>query len=216
MRSFKRIFCSAAIIPALLVLIILPASTAGQDAAVKSPLKVLPPITNTATIDIGIDDMWAAWTTTQGADTWLAPATEINGRPGGVFRAIYNPAATRVIDRGNDGKIIAMEPNKMLVFTWMTPLHMQDLKGNSTVLMVYFHALGPNKTRVDITNFGYGQGPSWQAAYDYNVKGWDRILSALEYRFENGPIDWAGRIKEFKKNGKFSYWRENRQKTIAK
>lgn len=215
MTAFWQLFVSTAL-SVFLCFLALPASSGEHDNAATSLMEVLPPITNTATIGIGVEEMWAAWTTAPGADTWLAPATEIDGRPGGVYRAIYNPAATRVIDRGNDGRIISMEENKMLVLTWMTPLHMDELKGNSTVLLVYFHALGPTKTRVYITNFGYGQGPAWKKAYDYNVKGWDRILSALEYRFEHGPMDWDGRVEELKKTGKISYWREHKKKAAAK
>lgn len=169
------------------------------------------PIRNSATINVPLAQLWAAWTTTQGTQTWLAPAVEIDGRPGGVYRAIYNPQATRVIDRGNDGTIIAMEREKLLTLTWMTPLHMEELKGNSTIVVAHFHALSPTTSRVDIVNTGYGQGPLWEAAYRYNVKGWDRILSALEYRFETGPMDWAGRVKELKETGKISYWREHRR-----
>lgn len=174
------------------------------------------PIKNSATLNVSVRDLWEAWTTNEGAQAWLAPAVEIDGRPGGVYRAIYNTLATRVIDRGNDGKIIAMEQEKLLVITWMTPLHMQELKGNSTVVVVHFHDLGPNRSRVDILNTGYGQGPLWEAAYSYNVKGWDRILSALEYRFDAGPMDWPGRVKELKETGKISYWRENRRNPGSK
>lgn len=186
------------------------AVNAAEDGAAQA---ALPPIKNSATLDVPLSTLWDAWTTTQGTGTWLAPATEIDGRPGGVYRAIYTPTATRVIDRGNDGTVIALQKEAMLTITWMTPLHMQELKGNSTIVIAHFYSLGANKSRVDIVNTGYGQGPLWRQAYDYNVKGWDRILSALEYRFEEGPMDWAGRIEEFKKTGKFSYWREHKNKT---
>jgi uncharacterized protein YndB with AHSA1/START domain len=172
--------------------------------------QTLPVISNSAILNAPIKKVWEAWVTREGMESWLSPAAEIDPRPGGVYRAIYFPAATRPVDRGNDGKIIAMETEKMLSITWMTPIPIAELKGNSTTLVAYFHAIAPDRTRVDIYNFGYGQSESWKRAHDYNVKGWDRILSALEYRFEHGPMDWEKRVTELKETGRISYWRENR------
>lgn len=173
----------------------------------------LKPIINGAIIDAPVADVWEAWTTTQGVTSFMAPGAEIEGHVGGVYRAIFYPQAIRPIDRGNDGRIIAMEQHKFLAFSWMTPLHMEELKGNSTVILVYFFEESPTRTRVDLVNVGYGQSDLWRKAYDYNVKGWDRILSGLEYRFEAGPINWEARIQEFKSGKGISYWREKRRET---
>lgn len=192
-------------------------AAAAQDAASAAAVApsastaVQSAIVNFAIVNAPVKDVWAAWVSSQGVASWLAPAAEVDGRPGGVFRAIYFAQATRPIDRGNDGHIIAMQPEKFLSLTWMTPIHMASLKGNSTVVLVYFTALPADQTRVDLINTGYGDSADWQAAYAYNVKGWDRILSGLEYRFEHGPVDWAARTEEFRKTGSISYWRELKQ-----
>ena len=192
-------------------LMIAPTPLAAETPSSIAPdQKTLPAITNFAVLDAPVRDVWEAWVTREGMESWLSPAAEVEARPGGIYRAIYFPAATRPVDRGNDGKIIAMETEKMLSITWMTPIPITELKGNSTTVVVYFHEVAPDRTRVDIHNFGYGQGEAWKRAYDYNVKGWDRILSALEYRFEHGPMDWESRVTELKETGKISYWRENR------
>lgn len=191
--------------------IIATASLGAETPSDVAPVQnTLPPITNSAILDAPVEEVWEAWVTREGMESWLSPAAEIDPRPGGLYRAIYFPAATRPVDRGNDGKIIAMETEKMLSITWMTPIPIAELKGNSTTLVAYFHAIAPDRTRVDIHNFGYGQSEIWKRAHDYNVKGWDRILSALEYRFEHGPMDWEKRVTELRETGKISYWRENR------
>lgn len=181
------------------------------EAELLAPAATLPPIENSATIDASIDEVWAAWTTSEGVDDWLSPKAEVEPRPRGKFHAIFRPQESDPLDQGSIGEIIAIEQKKTLVLTWMTPLPMKELRGNSTVLVAHFHELAPRKTRIDIINTGYGRGKLWQAARDYNVKGWDRILSALEYRFKAGPINWDARIQEMRDTGTVSYWRENRK-----
>jgi uncharacterized protein YndB with AHSA1/START domain len=193
-------------IVACLLLITSTASVNAQSTSLDPAI-----IKNSAILDAPVDQVWDAWTTTKGLESFLAPAAEVESKPGGVYRAIFYPQRIRPIDRGNDGHIIAMERNQFLSVSWMTPIHMQELKGNSTIVFIYFTQLSPTKTRVDLFNIGYGQGALWREAYDYNVKGWDRILSGLEYRFQNGPIDWQARIAEFKSGKGISYWREKRR-----
>lgn len=169
------------------------------------------PIENSAVINAPINEVWAAWTTPEGVPTFLGFAADVHPQPRGVFRVVFAPEKSTPLERGNDGIVVAVEHQRMLSVTWMTPMHMPNLKGNSTSLVLYFDQIDDGRrTLVRLINSGYGSGPEWQAAYQYNIKGWDRVLSALEYRFETGPIDWTWAMAELKSKGVFPWWREVR------
>lgn len=170
-------------------------------------------IENSAIVDAPIKEVWEAWTTSEGLPTFVGLDAAVEAKPRGVFRIVFQPDGNDPIARGVDGTIIAIEPMKMLSVTWMTPMHMPELTGNSTSLVLYFDEINNGtQTRVRLYNSGYGVGPKWVEAYEYNLKGWDRVLSTLEYRFETGPIDWEWAIKEMKKGAGWPWWRENRRK----
>ncbi len=175
-----------------------------------------PPIRNSAVVEAPLAQAWNAWTTVEGIVAFLGVKADVDLRPGGIYRVAFKTDAPTPREQGNDGRIIALEPMKMLSVTWMTPMHMQELSGNSTTLTLYFTAIdGGKRTQVDLINSGYGLGPRWHEAYDYNVRGWDRVLSVLEYRFETGPVDAQLRIDEMAKYKTMRFWREHKRRVRA-
>lgn len=174
-----------------------------------------PPITNYAIVDAPIEKAWSLWTDASAMPEFMGFDAEIDLRPGGVYRVIFVPTAPTPIERGNDGVIIAMDPMRMLSVTWMTPMHMEELRGNSTSLTLYFTAIdGGKRTQVDLMNTGYGTGKAWRQAYDYNVKGWDRVLSHFQYATNVGPIDWKQRASDLKRDRTLPMWRSHKRAVI--
>lgn len=149
------------------------------------------PINRSVIVDAPISEVWKSWTTSAGVPTFMGLDAEIDLRPRGTFRVLFDRAGTSPIGRGNDGQILAFEPMKMLSITWMTPMFMPELSGESTSIVLRFMPLCKgSKSRVDLVNSGYGSGPKWREAYAYNSKGWVTVLSRLAYRFKYGPINW--------------------------
>ena len=184
-------------------------ATAGPDSVIPASGPVPPPIEVSAIVEAPVEEVWKAWTTSEGIPTFMGFGAEVDARPRGVFRVIFNVDKSALLDRGNDGIIVAIEPMSMLSVLWMTPMNMPNLRGNSTSLMIYFQKIDDGKrTLVRIVNAGYGLGPDWAAAYQYNVRGWDRVLQGLQYRFKTGPIDWKWAMEEFRKTGAFPWWRK--------
>jgi uncharacterized protein YndB with AHSA1/START domain len=149
------------------------------------------PIHRSVVIDAPVAEVWKAWTTSEGVPTFMGLSAEIELRPRGTYRVLFDRAGKSQIERGNDGQILAFEPMEMLSITWMTPMFMPELRGESTSIVLRFMPLcAGSKTRVDLVNSGYGSGPKWREAYAYNTKGWVTVLSRLAYRFKYGPINW--------------------------
>ena len=174
-----------------------------------------PPIVNSVIVEAGIEDAWALWTDPERMPEFMGFDANIEPRAGGAYQVVFVTDADTAIGRGNDGQIIAIEPYRMLSFTWMTPMHMGELTGNSTSVTLYFTPLdGGQRTQVNLINVGYGNSEPWREAYAYNLRGWDRVLAHFQYALEVGPIDWTARAAELRQNGTLPMWREYKRREL--
>lgn len=145
------------------------------------------------TIDVpaSVDAVWDAWTTRAGIVAFMAPDAEIDPRPGGLFEVRFDPLAGPG-DRGaDDMRYLALQPKKMLSYTWNAPPHLPQARQQRTFVIVRFEPLGDRATRVKMHHTGWGDGGEWDQAYAYFDKAWSTVLGNLKKRFETGPIDWT-------------------------
>jgi uncharacterized protein YndB with AHSA1/START domain len=143
------------------------------------------------TVNASVDQVWRAWTTNEGAETFFAPRCAIDARPGGKYKILFDldqPPGTQ----GTEGMtVMAVQPGKMLSFTWNNPPEFPGIRNQRTHVTVSLEAIGPAQTKVVLRHDGWGEGGEWDAAFEYFEAAWKRIvLPRLKYRFEHGPIDW--------------------------
>jgi hypothetical protein len=87
--------------------------------------------------------------------------------------------------------MLAIEPFKMISFTWNAPPEFPDIRKQQTHVIVRFYELADNKAKVTLTQDGWGSGDEWQKVRAYFARAWGEIvLPGLRERFINGPIDW--------------------------
>ncbi len=216
MRS-RRVFCARhVLLLAALVCVnigdaqqpVPPPGSPPASPTLSQPAVLPPPIEASIVADAPLAEVWSAWTTSTGVPTFMGFEARVEAQPRGLFRVTFERARQAPLDRGNDGIVLAVQPMRMLSVSWMTPIHMASLRGNSTNLAIYFDAVdGGQRTLVRIVNTGYGTGPDWAAAHAYNVRGWRNVLAALEYRFRNGPIDWDKAMEDRRRDGKWPWTR---------
>jgi uncharacterized protein YndB with AHSA1/START domain len=143
------------------------------------------------TVPAGLEQVWRAWTTSAEAETFFAPRCAIELRPGGKYEILFDPEA----DPGKQGsegmRVLAVQPRRMISFTWNAPPELPDVRGQMTHVTVLFRALSPDRTQVVLRHDGWGEGGEWDAAFNYFERAWKRVvLPRLKYRFESGPVDW--------------------------
>jgi uncharacterized protein YndB with AHSA1/START domain len=143
------------------------------------------------TVPAGLEPVWRAWTCSEEAETFFAPRCTIDPRPGGKYEMLFDSDAAPG-KHGSEGMtVLAIQPRKMLSFTWNAPPEFPGARGQMTHVTVRFIPLDPDHTRVFLRHDGWGEGGEWDAAFEYFVRAWKRIvLPRLKYRFANGPIDW--------------------------
>ncbi len=142
-------------------------------------------------VDAGVKDVWAAWTTEEGIRSFFAPGCKLDFKANGDYEIHFNPAG-QPGERGAEGtKILAIQPEKMLAFTWNNPPSIPGIRWQYTTVVLRFKALSDNQTRVSLYQSGWGEGAEWDQAFAYFSKAWkDFVLPHLQYRFKVGPIDW--------------------------
>lgn len=143
-------------------------------------------------VDAGAADVWRAWTTAAGIKTFFAPGCNVDLKPMGAYEILFNPGGAAG-ERGAEGCVLlALQPEKMLAFTWNAPPHLPNVRQQFTSVVVRFKALDANRTHVTLRETGWGEGEEWDAAFNYFSKAWQGVVFArLKHRFEHGPIDWA-------------------------
>ena len=68
-----------------------------------------------------VEEVWQAWATAEGAETFFAPRCHIEPRPGGAYEILFEPDAEPG-SRGAEGMMVmALQPPWMLAFTWNQP-----------------------------------------------------------------------------------------------
>lgn len=138
-----------------------------------------------------VSAVWQAWTSSAGISSFFAPEAEVDARPDGAFHIYMDPYGKPGM-KGADGmRILAIEPEKLLSFTWNAPPHLPEARAQRTVVILRFAPEGEG-TRLSLSHLGWGSGGEWPKARAYFEKAWPNVLKNLQTRFETGqPYDWS-------------------------
>jgi uncharacterized protein YndB with AHSA1/START domain len=140
-------------------------------------------------------EAFTAFTTSDGFSSWAVPIAKVEFRVGGYIEASYDPKA-KIGDSGNiKNAIVGYVPDRVLVIrNIQAPAEFADRElFQRTVTIIEFTAIDPRRTRVTITNAGYGTGERFDTLYRHFEWGNAYTLQALKTRFEKGPVDWAAK-----------------------
>lgn len=142
------------------------------------------------TVDAPLAEVWNAWTTSEGAQSFFAPGARIEATPGGPFEIYFSLHEPEGLRGSENCRVHSVVPMKLFAFEWSQPPTIPTLRGVHTVVFLRFEEMGPAQTLVVLTHSGWGVGEEWDKAYAYFDHAWDAVLGNLRYRFEVGPMDW--------------------------
>lgn len=135
-------------------------------------------------VPASLDEVWTAFTTQAGLQSWLWRDARVDLRPGGDWIVQYTPTAT------GGGTIVSLVPRAEVVMRALAPERFPTVRRERTTATFRFEAAGA-ATRVTLLQTGWQIGAEWDAAYDYLAKGNAQLLTQLRERFVSGPIDWS-------------------------
>ncbi|MFN8061328.1 MAG: SRPBCC domain-containing protein [Vicinamibacterales bacterium] len=132
-----------------------------------------------------LDEVWNAFTTQNGLQTWLWKDTRVDLRAGGEWTVVYTPTAT------GGGTIESFVPRTEIVIRALAPEQFPTVRSERTTATFRFEPMGSATTKVTLVQTGWKPGAEWDAAYDYLAKGNAQLLTQLHTRFVSGPYDWS-------------------------
>ena len=157
-------------------------------------------IDKTVDVNASVDDVWDAWTTRAGIVSFFAPDAKIEPRVGGAFEVYIDPEAPPGSRGADDMRFMALQPKRMLSFTWNAPPHLPEARAQRTLVILRLQPVGDKQTRVTLHHVGWGDGGEWDQAYAYFDKAWGGVLANLKKRFDQGPQDWTEWMANLRKS----------------
>lgn len=147
-------------------------------------------IRKAAEVPASVDDVWKAWTTSEGVKTFFAENARVELAINGDYEIYFDASQPEGLKGSEDCKVLSFVPGEMFSFSWNAPPNMPEVRKERTWVVLLFKNLGPKKTRVYLFHLGWQMGEQWQKALQYFSAAWDVVLARLVYRFQYGPLDW--------------------------
>lgn len=138
------------------------------------------------TINASVDEVWAAWTTKAGLQTWMAPIVEVDFRVGGTFQTNYNPQEKIGAPGTIENTIIAYDPKRMLsIKVTKAPAGFPFPNAIKNVwTIIYFSEVSPSSTNVTIVTVGYTDTEESRKMRQFFAAGNAHTLKSLKASLE--------------------------------
>jgi uncharacterized protein YndB with AHSA1/START domain len=138
--------------------------------------------------------LWEAYTTKAGWESWAVPLAEVDFRVGGTIRTNYDKDA----GIGGPGTIthhiLAYEPQRMVVTRFDAPANASWAKmAEGCQVVVRLEPVSPTRTRFVETMVGWGEGPEWDESYTHFKQGNEFTMERLKQKFSK-PGDAEGAL----------------------
>lgn len=130
--------------------------------------------------------VWAAWTTAEGLQSWLAPQADIDLRIGGLMRANYNPKGKLGDADTIENTILAFEPERLLSIRVAKAPDSFPFRSSVSSMwtVMYFQSTGEGNTFLRIVGLGFGPDGESQKMKEYFSQGNAYTLAQLQKRFQ--------------------------------
>ena len=171
-------------------------------AVAASGQPLAPDIVVVKTINAPVAEVWKAWTTSEGIESFFAPkAVKVEPWPGGAFELWFGVNLPEG-SRGCEGcKVHSVRPLDLGAWDMPTRAAAMEMNihgihgaGDSLIyfverredLSIYdvdFKPLPGSRTEVTLRNFGYGDGDDWVKTKAYFQTAWNNVMASLEKRF---------------------------------
>jgi uncharacterized protein YndB with AHSA1/START domain len=137
------------------------------------------------TVDAPVEEVWKAFTTKEGIESWMVPRGEIDLRVGGLMRTNYNREGSFDDPGAIAHRIMSFEPNRMMAFQVVKCPegfeHEQVVKNTWSVLRLT--SAGEGQTHVALAGAGLGEGPEADQMVKFFQAGNEWTLERLRKKF---------------------------------
>lgn len=154
-----------------------------------------PPLRTEIVVDAPIEEVWAAWTTETGLESWLAQSAQVELWPGGRYST---NSSGKISEPGTINlKILAFDPQRVLCFTKTAPADEFPAVGASGGLwaVITLTSLDDAQTLVQQSTLGLREGEEWDQARIFFKQSDRYVLEMLRRRFAGQHTPLIPRIR---------------------
>ena len=168
------------VILTIAALALLPGSSRAQDHT---------RLVHEAVVNAPVDQVWVAFTTSEGLESWMAAHAKIDFKIGGAMKTQYDPKGTIDDAKAIENAILSYEPLRMLSFKVTKAPEAfpfpNAIKNMWTV--VYFMPEGDKATRVREITMGFGSDDESRKMREFFNRANAFTLEKLQKRFAAKP-----------------------------
>ncbi|HSL16778.1 MAG TPA: SRPBCC domain-containing protein [Methylomirabilota bacterium] len=138
------------------------------------------------TIRASLDEVWTAWTTSEGL-TPVSAKSNVELRVGGPYEWFLDLEPDENGLRGGQGsRVLAFLPGEVLAFEWTFPPAIPSLReaGATTQVVIQLDEPADGVVRVRFAQLGWAEGEDWDQGYSYFDKAWDWVLDRMKESLE--------------------------------
>lgn len=156
------------------------------EKALSAQTAALPQVVaHEAIVDASAADVWDAFTTREGIESWMVPHAEIDFRVGGLMLTNYNPQGVIGDDGTIENTIISYDPQRMLSIKATKPPAKFPFKNalKNMWTVIYLEPNGAHHTNVIVRSMGFTNDEESQKMREHFDKGNAWTLKKLQERF---------------------------------
>ena len=146
-------------------------------------------------VEASLDDVWAAFTTKAGQESWMVAHAEIDLQVGGKMLTHYDPKGIIGDPQTIENTILSFDPKRMFSIRATKPPEKfpfkEALKKMWTV--VYFEAAGDRQTKVTVVSQGFGDDDESKQMRGHFNAGNAYTLKKLQQRFATKELQKAAK-----------------------
>lgn len=139
-------------------------------------------------IDASVDEIWGAFTTSQGLQSWVAPLADIDFKVGGKWRAHYDKDGELGDAKTIENTILSYDPKRMISLkaTGFPEGFEFATAAKQTWSIFYFTPVSDKKTKITIVGLGYNDSEQSQMMLAFfkpaNKYSMDQLSAAMKKR----------------------------------
>jgi len=137
------------------------------------------------TVDAPLGEVWKAWATPEGLQSWMAPHARIEMRIGGLMQTNYDKDGTLGDAKTIENVVLSYEPERMLAikvnkapekFPFPTAI-------KAMWSVIYFEPVDGEHTKVRVVSMGFDESEESQKMREFFRQGNAMTLAALQKQF---------------------------------
>ena len=142
-------------------------------------------VVHEAIVNAPVDDVWKAWTTREGMESWMVGKTDFELTVGAIWHTSYDKQSTLDDDRTIHQQVLAYDPGRMLAIRTVKPpkgFPFPNEIGKAWTV-VYLEPIGSAQTKVTARMLGFSANEESQKMRAFFERGNRATLDSLVKRF---------------------------------